>query len=751
MMTLNAPDFPDGADIALLHGEFIDVFSLLGMHRAEHEKGLVVRCFLRGALSVEVLSLKDGRRVASLNKINEEGLFAGRMGRRVNPFPYKLKVEYPHSREEIIDPYQFSSLLNPDDVYLFGEGRQQQTYGFMGANWREQQGINGVHFCVWAPNARRVSLIGDFNHWDGSRHIMRQHLASGLWEIFIADASAGQYYKFEIITANGECLRKADPYAFDMQQPPNNASRITTKVNYGWKDGDWMERRSEIHWHNQPMSIYEVHLASWRRKGENGEAYLNYAELIEELIPYVKQMGFTHLQLMPISEYPFDGSWGYQPVGLYAPSHRFGDSVGLKSFIDACHADGIGVLLDWVAGHFPRDPHGLASFDGSYLYEHEDPRQGEHPDWDTLIFNYGRAEVRSFLLSNASYWLKEFHFDGLRLDAVSSMLYLDYSREPGEWLPNFMGGRENLEAISFLQELNGRMYQSFPGITMIAEESTSWPGVSHSVEDNGLGFGFKWNMGWMNDSLSYLRSDPLFRCHHHHSLTFGLMYAYSEQFILPLSHDEVVHGKGSLLEKIPGDDWQKFATLRAFLGFMWGHPGKKLLFMGNEFAQRAEWDHDFSLDWHLLHYAPHQGMQQWVKDLNHLYVNSPALFSQDSVPAGFAWIDCDNSHASIFAFVRYGLTEEDHLLFVINMKPELHTGFRLGLPSYCHYQERLNSDSEHYGGCNQGNGGQAYVEPIGCHGMAQSTMITVPPLACLVFSPDKPLSLPPPLTITNKG
>jgi 1,4-alpha-glucan branching enzyme len=753
-MTNNAPEFQHGSAVALLNGEFVDVFSLLGMHASDNSKSLTVRCFLRGAVSVEVICIKTSRKVASLTKENDEGLFSGKMGRRVKPFLYKLRVQYPLSEVDIIDPYQFDSLLAADDLYLFGAGAQQQAYRFIGANWRECQGVAGVLFCVWAPNAKRVSLIGDFNHWDGAVNVMRQHLANGVWEIFVPNVAAGAYYKFEIIDANGACIERADPYAKAMQPAPGNASVVSSAKAHVWQDEQWLAERSQKVWHQAPMSIYEVHLASWRRQGDDGAKYLDYAALTLQLIPYLLEMGFTHLQLMPISEYPFDGSWGYQPVGLYAPTYRFGDMNGLKGFIDACHQADIAVLLDWVPAHFPKDPHGLCQFDGTSLYEHADPRQGEHPDWDTLIYNYERGEVQSYLLSNACYWLEEFHFDGLRLDAVSSMLYLDYSREAGQWLPNANGGRENLAAISFLQNLNQRVYSSFPGVCMIAEESTAWPGVSHiidqplaesaSIDSNtqhNLGFGFKWNMGWMNDSLGYLQRDPIHRQHHHHEFSFSLVYQYTEQFILALSHDEVVHGKGSLLHKIPGDDWQKFATLRAYYGFMWGHPGKKLLFMGDEFAQRDEWNHDVSLDWHLLQYAPHSGMQSWVKDLNQLYKASSALWLKDCDPSGFSWLDCDNAESSIFSFIRYGADDTDQsegshnspLVFIVNMTPEVHYGFRIGLADNSDVVEKLNSDSAFYGGSDVGNQGVISADASPYQGMPYSALVTVPPLSCLVI------------------
>ncbi|WP_153915254.1 1,4-alpha-glucan branching protein GlgB [Shewanella sp. TC10] len=732
-MTTNAPYFNHGTDIAILNGDYTDVFSLLGMHQVENSRSLLVRCFIKGALAVEVLSLKDGKKVADLSEVDDQGLFAGVMGRRVKPFLYSLKVTYPMSVETIIDPYQFGSLIDDNDVYLFAEGKQQSAYQFLGANWKESQGVDGVHFCVWAPNAQRVSLVGDFNHWDARQHVMRFHPSNGLWEIFLPSANAGQFYKFQVINQYGEHIEKADPYAVQMQSAPGNSSVIPAKSDYEWNDSIWLKNRAEKLLHESPMSTYEVQLASWKRKGEWGDEYLNYQDLIDELIPYVEEMGFTHLQLMPISEYPFDGSWGYQPVGLYASTYRFGDPIGLKAFIDACHQRNIGVLLDWVPAHFPKDPHGLSKFDGSCLYEHEDPRQGEHPDWDTLIFNYGRGEVQSFLLSNACYWLEEFHFDGLRLDAVSSMLYLDYSRESGQWLPNEYGGRENIQAIEFLKLLNERIYAAFPGATMIAEESTAWPGVTNATDQGGLGFGFKWNMGWMNDSLSYLKRDPIYRSHHHHELTFALVYAYTEQFILSVSHDEVVHGKGSLLHKIPGDDWQKFATLRAYFGLMWGQPGKKLIFMGSEFAQRDEWNHNQSLDWHLLQYAPHQGMQDWVRDLNNLYLQHPCMYELDHQTSGFQWLDCDNNQDSIFSFVRYAKTSSDHLIFIVNMTPQVHQDFRVGLPSANEYIEVLNSDTQCYGGSDVVNSIVHYQdEPW--QGMKGSGLITVPPLGCVVLA-----------------
>ncbi|QIR15047.1 1,4-alpha-glucan branching protein GlgB [Shewanella aestuarii] len=740
-MTKIAPFIDNDTADAISFGHFSDSFSLLGMHRHPNSNGLVVSCFLPEALHVDVVDLKTARKVATLEKMNPHGLFSASIPRRKNIFKYVLRVTYPLSVEHIIDPYQFSSVLDEQDVYLFNEGTQLQTYRFQGANWTSIDGVEGVHFCVWAPNAQQISLVGDMNHWDTRRHNLRAHPASGLWDIFIPDVEAGMHYKFSIKGADGTRYEKSDPYSSMMQPAPGNASIIRSKDQYQWQDQAWLQQRASkiqdtaLQSHAQPMSIYEVHLASWRRRGEGGQEYYDYQQLIDELIPYVLEMGFTHLQLMPISEYPFDGSWGYQPVGLFAPSYRFGDANGLRAFIDHCHQQDLAVLLDWVPAHFPKDPHGLAKFDGTHLYEHADPRLGEHPDWNTLIYNYGRAEVQSFLLSNAYYWLSEFHFDGLRLDAVSSMLYLDYSRQHGQWLPNEHGGRENLAAIQFLTRLNADMYQAFPGIDMVAEESTSWEGVTKPTDSGGLGFGYKWNMGWMNDTLRYVSRDPIYRKYHHDQLTFGLVYAFTEQFILALSHDEVVHGKGSLINKIPGDDWQQFATLRAYLGFMWGHPGKKLIFMGCEFGQRNEWNHNQSLDWHLLEHGSHQGMQDWVRDLNHFYQQTPALFTHDHSASGFRWLDCHNHDDSILVFARFGDSEADNAVVIINMTPMVHHGFRVGLPYKLSYQESLNSDNTCYGGSNVVNDNVIVAQDIPWQEQPFSGVISVGPLSCIILTP----------------
>lgn len=720
---------------ALLAAQHSDVFAILGMHKHPAKASLIVRVFLPAAEAVEVLSVVDGKKVATLSKLHPDGLFAGVMGRRRKPFAYRLRAQYQGQWHELEDPYRFPSLLHDDDVYLFGEGTQERVYQWMGAQPCQNEQVDGTSFVLWAPDASRVSVVGDFNQWDGRRHLMRKHIASGLWEIFIPGLTEPTVYKYELADRDGKTLPlKADPYAFAMQHPPATASITTGPNNYQWQDQEWMSQRAQTHHpYADPVSIYEVHLGSWRRSSERDNGYLSYRELAEQLIPYVLDLGFTHLQLMPISEYPFDGSWGYQPVGMYAPSSRFGSPDDFRYFVDQCHRNGLGVLLDWVPGHFPTDEHGLGKFDGSCLYEHEDPRRGFHPDWNTLIYNYGRAEVISFLLSNAIYWIDEFHLDGLRVDAVASMLYLDYSRKEGEWLPNKDGGRENYEAIAVLQAVNSRVYFERPGVMMVAEESTAWPGVSRPVDQGGLGFGFKWNMGWMNDTLRYMSRDPIHRKFHHNEMTFGLVYAFSENFMLPLSHDEVVHGKGSLIEKMPGDDWQKFANLRAYYGFMWTHPGKKLLFMGCEFAQRLEWNHDHSLDWHLLEQANHAGIQRLLSDLNKLYRELPALHQRDCQADGFAWLDADNHEQSILAYLRNGEEGANPVVVVTNLTSTPHHGYRVGVPEAGFYQERLNTDSAEYGGSNVGNNGgvQAHAEAWGdqpCH-----LSLTLPPLSTLVL------------------
>lgn len=718
---------------ALVNANCGDVFAVLGMHVKPSGKGLLVRCFLPDALSVDVIARSNNKRVATLTKIHSDGLFEGLMGRRVKRFDYYLKVTYPHTTAVLEDAYQYPSLLSADDLYLFSEGTQEKAHQWMGAQPRECNGISGTLFTVWAPNASRVSVVGDFNQWDGRRNSMRNHPACGMWEVFIPNLTDSTVYKYEIKDAQGVRLPlKSDPYALAMQGAPDTASISVPKSSHVWTDAQWMEERESQH-HTQAISIYEVHLGSWRRNTGEAHAYLSYRQLAEQLVPYVVEMGFTHLQLMPISEFPFDGSWGYQPIGLFSPTSRFGSPDDFKYFVNQCHAHNIAVLLDWVPGHFPTDDHGLGQFDGSHLYEHADLQKGFHPDWKTLIYNYGRAEVISFLLSNALFWLDEYHIDGLRVDAVASMLYLDYSRKEGEWTPNIHGGRENLESIELLKKINSRVYFNHPSAMMIAEESTAWPGVSQPVDQGGLGFGFKWNMGWMNDTLRYMERDPVHRKHHHHEMTFGLAYAFSENFVLPLSHDEVVHGKGSLIAKMPGDEWQKFANLRAYLGFMWGHPGKKLLFMGSEFAQRQEWNHDQSLDWHLVEQGPHKNIQNLVKDLNSIYRQLPALYQQDCASSGFEWLESENSEHSVFAFLRKGDENSAPVLVVSNLTPTTHYEYQLGVPHAGFYSECLNTDSEQYGGSNAGNrGGLESIEQE-LNGHPCYLELTLPPLSTLIF------------------
>ena len=713
---------------AIAAGDFRDVFSVLGPHKLPGDRGWVIRAFLPWAGSVQLIRRATGTRLGAMRELGG-GYFERVLPKRKSRPDYCFLVNGEIRYE---DPYRFPSVLSEEDFYLFNEGAAERAYRWLGAHGRIIDSVAGVLFAVWAPAASRVSIVGDFNGWDGRQHVMRKHPASGVWEIFIPQAQNHAHYKYEIVDAAGKRLPlKTDPYARSMQHPPDTAARVMLEEEFRWTDQQWLNARDSDNYLRRPVSIYEVHTGSWRRKPDQDNRYLSYLELAEELIAYVLDMGFTHIELMPITEFPFDGSWGYQPIGMFAPSIRFGTPAELKYFINECHHRGIGVLLDWVPGHFPTDTHGLGRFDGSCLYEHEDIRKGFQFEWKTLIYNYGRAEVVSYLLSSANFWLDEFHFDGLRVDAVASMLYLDYSREEGEWLPNEYGGRENLEAVELLRKVNSSVYRSHPGVMMIAEESTAWPGVSNPVDQDGLGFGYKWNMGWMNDTLEYMRRDPVHRKFHHGEMTFGTIYAWSEKYILPLSHDEVVHGKASMLEKMPGDDWQKFANLRAYYGFMWAQPGKKLLFMGGEFGQRREWDHDTSLDWHLLEHASHRGLLQLVRDLNFLYRRTPALFERDTTPEGFEWVQADSSQLSVYAWLRR--SDRGVLLAVSNMTPECHHYYRLGVPAPGRYQESLNTDAEVYGGSGQGNGGGVWSQEIPWDGKPHSVVITLPPLATVLL------------------
>jgi len=622
-------------------------------------------------------------------------------------------------------------VLGPQDDYFMAEGNHLRLYDKLGAHPLTIDGVEGVHFAVWAPNAKRVSAVGDFNNWDGRRHVMRKRMDVGVWEIFVPDATLGQGYKYELIDHHDGLHLKSDPYGFAAELRPNTASRITRTDQFKWTDADYLKTRVAPDKRRIAISIYEVHLGSWRKA--DGDKFLTYDELADQLVSYVKDMGFTHIELLPVSEHPYDPSWGYQPTGLFAPTSRFGNPEGFARFVDKAHAAGIGIILDWVPAHFPTDQHGLSNFDGTALYEHADPRQGFHPDWNTAIYNFGRKEVQSFLLNNALFWLERYHLDGLRVDAVASMLYLDYSRKEGEWIPNQYGGRENLEAIAFLQRMNHETYGQHPGIMTIAEESTAFPGVSKPTSGGGLGFGFKWNMGFMHDTLQYMQREGVHRKHHHNDLTFGLLYAFSENFVLPLSHDEVVHGKGSLLAKMSGDDWQKFATLRAYLAFMWAYPGKKLLFMGQEMAPWGEWDHTQSLDWNLLQHGPHKGMQTLLRDLNHLYQSNPALYARDCEPEGFEWLIGDDAENSVFAWARHAGDGKKPMVAISNFTSVVRENYRLPLPKSGVWREILNSDAEQYWGTGKGNQGQIEGLNQPSHGKPASALITLPPLATLIF------------------
>lgn len=723
---------PDPSAVAALAGgRHGDPFSLLGMH--DRGDGPVsVRVFWPGADTVSVLEGQTGRVAAQLEKIHEDGFFAGPVDGRRSAFPYRLKLTAGDAAWEADDPYRFPPVLGAMDVYLMAEGSHRRIYERLGAHPTTLEGVDGVAFAVWAPNAQRVSVVGDFNQWDGRRHPMRKRVEAGVWELFVPGVQTGALYKYELIGAHGELLPlKTDPVGFEQEPPPATGSRVAGLTRFDWTDADWLAKRQAAHDLGAPISVYEVHLGSWRRK--DGGRMLTYAELGDELIPYATDMGFTHLELMPVGEHPFSGSWGYQPIGLFAPTSRFGTPEEFARFVDRCHQAELGVIIDWVPAHFPTDQHGLARFDGTALYEHEDPRLGFHRDWNTLIYNFGRREVRNFLIANALFWLDRFHIDALRVDAVASMLYLDYSREAGQWIANVHGGRENLEAISFLREMNTRTFGDYPGTTTMAEESTAWPQVSRPVDGGGLGFGYKWNMGWMHDTLEYMGQDPVHRRFHHHKMTFGLLYAFTENFVLPLSHDEVVHGKGSLLGKMAGDRWQKFANLRAYFGFMWTHPGKKLLFMGGEFAQEREWNHDHSLDWHLLDDPLHRDMQNLVRDLNRLYRSTPALHARDVDPGGFEWLDATDSDHSIYAYLRHGGPGDPPVLVVCNFTPMMRENYLLGVPLAGDWVEALNTDAGQYGGSNVGNSGRIRAEQTPWQGRSASVSMTLPPLATLIF------------------
>jgi len=716
---------PRAALDAVIAGRHADPFSLLGVFPGPG--GTFARALVPGAETVSAFTL-DGRAVGELALVDPGGLFEGQVAvdqRR----PLRYRAVRGGESWDLVDPYSFGPVLGPLDDYYIAEGTHRRLFDRLGAHPMTHEGAAGTHFAVWAPNASRVAVVGDFNGWDGRRHVMRRRGDIGVWEIFLPGIGPGARYKFEIAAANGAVLPlKADPFAFASELRPQTASIVAASPDFVWTDERWLADRANGDNRRKPMAIYEVHAGSWQRADDGG--FLSWDALGDRLIPHLVDHGFTHVEFLPVAEHPFDPSWGYQTTGLYAPTARFGPPEAFARFVDRAHGAGIGVILDWVPAHFPTDAHGLARFDGTALYEHADPRQGFHPDWNTAIYNFGRREVVAFLVNNALFWAEKYHVDGLRVDAVASMLYLDYSRRQGEWIPNAAGGRENLEAITFLQAANRAVHAAHPGFLMIAEESTAWPRVTQPVHEGGLGFGFKWNMGFMHDTLRYLARDPVHRTHHHDDLTFGLLYAFSENFVLPLSHDEVVHGKGSLLHKMAGDDWQKFATLRAYYGLMWAYPGKKLLFMGQEFAQRAEWSEARALDWELCRHAPHAGMLSLVADLNRLYRAVPALHARDCEPEGFAWAIVDDRRNSVFAFLRRA-PGAPTVLVVSNFTPVAHDGYVVPVPQGGRWIERLNTDAAIYGGTGKGNlgGVDAHQGPDG----AARVTLTLPPLSTVML------------------
>jgi 1,4-alpha-glucan branching enzyme len=726
-----------------------DPFRFLGPHWIERSGGgaLAIRVLRPSASDVSVI-WDANQGVYRAERIHADGVFESvlpqntlnlRSGEAVAPNAYRLRFRFPDGNEyETYDAYAFPPLLSDYDLYLLGEGTHYENYEKLGAHVREVAGVRGVQFGIWAPNAQRVSVVGDFNSWDGRTNPMRSRGSSGIWEIFIPGLDEGTLYKFEILSRAGNHLGlKADPYGFAGELRPKSASVVCDINRYEWHDSGWLEGRASRDWLHSPMSIYEVHAGSWRRNADQGYRWLTYRELADQLISYAKWMGYTHIELMPVMEHPFDASWGYQTIGYYAVTSRFGSPTDFMHFVDRCHQEGLGVLLDWTPAHFPRDAQGLAFFDGTHLYEHEDPRLGAHPDWGTLVFNYGRNEVQNFLLSNALFWIDKYHIDGLRVDAVASMLYLDYSRQPDQWIPNKFGGRENLEAIAFLRRLNEVLHQRHPGALAIAEESTSWPAVSRPTYLGGLGFDLKWNMGWMNDTLRYFALDPIHRQYHHNELTFSMLYAFHENFILPLSHDEVVHGKRALLEKMPGDDWQKFANLRLLFGYQYAHPGKKLAFMGSELGQRSEFWEAGSVEWGLEGSPPHRGIQRLVGDLNRLHRGEEALHEIDFEWAGFEWIDANDSGASVLSFLRRARNPENFIVAICNFTPVVREEYRVGVPRPGYYREVLNTDSKYYEGTDLGNAGGVSAEPIPWNDRPYSIKVRLPALAVIYFKPQR--------------
>ncbi len=723
----------------LVEGNHPDPFSVLGPHEVVQSgrRAVAVRAFLPESAQAWVQDSAESRQLRPMRRIHPAGLFEAicpaTSGERKDPYMLQT-VDERGNRATMHDPYAFPSLLTDYDFYLLNEGKHWQSYHKLGAHVRKVNGAEGVNFAVWAPNADSVSVVGDFNKWDKRRHPMRKHIPSGFWELFVPGLGSGDIYKYSI-KHGSQTVEKVDPYGFAAETPPRTASVVADLSMHRWSDNEWVANRKKSQAMDAPLSFYEVHLGSWKRPGDDHHRWLGYRELAHQLVDYVKEMGYTHLELLPVAEHPLSASWGYQIVGYYAPTSRYGAPEDFMYFVDHCHQNGIGVVLDWVPAHFPRDGHGLARFDGTALYEHADPRQGEHRDWGTLIFNYGRHEVSNFLISNALFWMDKYHIDGLRVDAVASMLYLDYSRSAGDWIPNEFGGRENLPAIGFMKELNEQVHLQFPGVLTIAEESTAWPGVSRPTYLGGLGFSLKWNMGWMNDTLHYIHHDPIHRKYHHDELTFSLIYAFHENFVLPFSHDEVVHGKGSLLDQMPGDLWQRFANLRLLFGYMWTHPGKKLTFMGCEFGQWNEWDFDSSLQWDLLQWDSHQGLQKCVADLNRFYQEQPALHEMDFDYHGFEWIDCHNYEDCVLSYLRKAKDPNDLLIVCCNFTPVPRKGHRLGVPQGGWYEELFNTDSQYYNGSNIGNFPGVMADEQMSHGRPYSISITLPPLGLVVLKP----------------
>lgn len=722
----------------LLDNRCEDPRSILGPQHSGAPAGhTVVRTMLPDVEAAWLVSASH-RTIKPMHRVHPGGLFEalcdnGACDGGDYQIQFTSKCDSDSGRKTVHDPYAFEPMLSDLDLHLFGEGNHNRLYESLGAQLRTVNGVAGVNFAVWAPNAKSISLVGSFNDWDGRKHPMQKRTPSGIWELFVPEIGVGHQYKFRLTEADGKQSDKCDPCGFYAEVPPRTANIVVDLNSHQWQDSDWMAARADSNQLEKPISVYEVHLGSWRHKQGNHNGWLNYRDLAHQLVEYCTQLGFTHIELMPVSEHPFTGSWGYQTVGYFAATSRYGTPEDLMYLVDHCHQNNIGVIIDWVPAHFPKDPHGLAKFDGTALYEHADPRQGEHPDWDTLIFNYGRNEVRNFLIANAMFWLDKYHIDGLRVDAVASMLYLDYSREDGEWVPNEFGGRENLEAIDFLKKMNEEVHREFPGVLTVAEESTAWGGVSRPTYVGGLGFSLKWNMGWMNDTLRYIGNDPVHRRYHHDELTFSLIYAFTENFLLPFSHDEVVHGKGSMLERMPGDHWQKFANLRLLYAYMWAHPGKKLLFMGSEFGQWNEWDCNDPLQWDLLQWETHQGLQKCVADLNRLYVNEPALYEVDFDGAGFEWIDCSDYDNSSLTFARFSKDRSEIIVTSCNFTPVVRSDFRIGVPQPGFYREIFNSDSNFYSGTNVGNGSGKQSEPIEAHGREHSVSINLPPLGATML------------------